>query len=140
MSPFQLDIDLLPFNVLIYKKDKHDFTLVACNSVAEKNEPIARNKRLGHKITDHIPNGKESELFSTMLRVEQSGATEVINMLTGQSDTSKQWHQYKITKLTDNTLAIFSNRYNIDGSLEYDGDQHIQQKLNETERLLEHQK
>ena len=92
MSSFKLDIDTLPIDIIIFKKQANDFTFVAINKAAEKNSQLNYHSLTNCKITTVIPDAKVSGLFEAMLRVDLSGESEIIRT-TSIHNNQKTWLQ-----------------------------------------------
>lgn len=69
MEQFLLDIDLLPINIAIYKKEGNDFIFVAFNKSAERTENIDRRELLGCKLIDVFPSVIEFGLYDVLMKV-----------------------------------------------------------------------
>jgi hypothetical protein len=80
MQHYSLDIDSLPINVAIYKKDGDDFIITGFNKSAEVTEKIHHNKLLERKLTEVFPAVKKFGLFDLLLRVESSGGIKVLDI------------------------------------------------------------
>lgn len=113
MTSFKLDIDLLPINVVIYKKKKDDFILVSFSKKSKKSEFLGQQYLSGCRITDIFPDVKQSGLFETMQRVELRGETENINVLV-YHDQKKVWQNNEVVKLEDGAVAVFNNNCCVD--------------------------
>ena len=134
-----LDIDLIPVNVAVYKKDGDDFTFIGFNKAAQKIENISADTLIGKKLTEVFPGVKEFGLFEILLRVEESGISEVYETEFYSDDRVSGWRHNEIVKLEDGVVAAFYSDKNTEKELESKG-LILSKKLNETEKKLEHQK
>jgi len=139
MSFFRFDIDLLSCNVVIYKKDSNDFVCVAFNKAAEETVKNQCDELKGRKITELIPQVKQSGLFDAMIRVELTEMTEIVRTTLCVDQKTTQWQKNEVVKLPDSLIAVFTYHCTIDDTLEAREIQ-LEQELGEAEKLLEHQK
>lgn len=95
MQSYSLDIDSLPINVAIYKKDGDDFIIKGFNKSAEVTEKIHRNKLLGQKLTKVFPAVKKFGLFNLLLRVEASGGTKVLDTNFYEDGRIRRWKRWR---------------------------------------------
>ncbi len=107
MQSYSFDIDSLPINVAICKKDGDDFIITGFNKSAEVTENILRNKLLGQKLTKLFPAVKEFGLFDLLSRVEASGEKEVLDTNFYEDDRISGWRRNTAIKLSDGTVAVF---------------------------------
>jgi len=138
MSSFNLDIDLLPINVIVYKKQNNNFVFFAFNKEAERTETRVNKELLGCDITDFITDAKASGLLNAMHRVELTGQKETIHRAI-YVDKKKVWRNNELVKLEPGLVAIFNKNCFLDNHSE-NHDFQLEQELNEAEKLLEHQK
>ncbi len=139
MDSFSLDIDLLPTNVAIYKKDGDDFIFIAFNKQAEITDKISADKLLGKRLTEVFPAAKEFGLFDMLVKVERSGKSEVLDREFYKDNRISGWRHNKIVKLEDGIVASFYSEKKIEIELKNRSLQ-LQKQLNEIEQQLEHQK
>ncbi|MFT7002796.1 MAG: diguanylate cyclase (GGDEF)-like protein/PAS domain S-box-containing protein [Sulfurimonas sp.] len=104
---FDLDIDLIPSNVAIYKKVGDDFIFVAFNKAAQITEKISSDKVIGKKLTEVFPKVKEFGLFEVLLRVHESGKSEVYATTFYEDKRVSGWRQNNIQKLANENLIVF---------------------------------
>ena len=138
MSSFKLDIDLLPINVAVYKRENDNFVLLSSNKEAQKTKLYSQQCLLGCYITDIFPNAKQSGLFEAMQRVESTGNSENINIAV-YLGSNKNWQNNEVVKLEEGVVAVLNKNCCLDSRLQ-NRDYQLEQELNEAEKLLEHQK
>ena len=102
-----LNIDLLPINIAIYKKESDNFIIMKFNKYAEATEKITRDELIGRKLTDVFPMVKKFGLFDVLLRVEATGKTEVLDTYFYQDARIGGWRHYTVVKLEDGSVAAF---------------------------------
>lgn len=117
MLSHHLDIDSLPINVTIYKKEGNDFIITDINKSAEAAEEVHRNEIIGHKLTEIFPQVKESALFDVLLHVEASGEQEIIHTNGYEDDRIKAWRHNTVVKLNDGTVAVFYEDHSLEKEL-----------------------
>lgn len=132
MRSYSLNIDLLPINIALYKKDGDDFIITDFNKFAEETEKISRDKILGQKLTDVFPAVKEFGLLEVLLRVYASGNTEVLNTKFYEDDRISGWRRNKVVKLDDGTVASFYE--------DLSREQKLKNELNKSESYVLHQR
>ncbi|WP_373000878.1 diguanylate cyclase domain-containing protein [Sulfurimonas sp.] len=103
---FTLDIDLISTNIVIYKKVDDDFMFVAFNKMAQKTEDVDANKLLGKRLTEVFPGVKEFGLFDVLLRVQESGKSEIFETAFYQDSRISGWRKNEIKKLHDGNLVV----------------------------------
>jgi len=139
MFPFLLDIDLMPINIVIYRRENDDFTFVAFNKSAEKTENLSRDKLLGCKLTEIFPAVKDFGLYDVLLRVYHSGKSEVYENSFYQDNRISGWRQNHIIKLPDNTIAAIYK----DNTLEKEHEEYrnqLEEELSEIKESIYYQK
>jgi len=104
---FEIDIDLIPTCIAIYKKDGDDFIFVDFNKNAEKIEAISKKDILGCKLTDIYPNIKKFGLFDVLLRVEQSGKSETFDTIFYRDNGISGYRKNEVIKLPNGNIATF---------------------------------
>jgi len=107
MQSHSLNIDSLPINVAIYKKDGDDFIITGFNRSAEVTEKTRRNKLLGQKLTVIFPTVKKFGLFDLLLHVESSGEAKVLDTNFYEDKHVNRWRRNTVIKLLDGTIAVF---------------------------------
>ncbi|MCU7836247.1 MAG: PAS domain S-box protein [gamma proteobacterium symbiont of Taylorina sp.] len=138
MEPFLLDIDLLPVNIAIYKKDRDDFTFVAFNIAAEKTEGLNRIDILGRKLSEVFPGAKEIGLCDALLRVYKTGESEVIDSKYYKDDRISGWRKNHIVKLPDDTIAACYQDNSLEKDLEVHGYE-LEKELSEIKESIYYQ-
>ncbi len=135
MQSYSLDIDLLPINIAIFKKDGDDFIITGFNTSAEVTEKTSRDKLLGQRLTEIFPAVKEFGLFDVLLRVEESGNTEVFDTNFYKDDRISGWRRNEVVKLNDGTVAAFYEDRSLEKELKIHGLK-LQEELLIQESLL----
>jgi len=130
-----LNIDKLPVNVAVYKKEGDDFTFIAFNSAAEITDHINREELLGRKLTEVFPAVKEFGLFDVLQRVEKSGRDEVFDTAFYQDERISGWRKNKVVKLSDGSVAAFYQDCSSEKELETYTIK-LEQKLSEGDKRL----
>jgi len=135
MPPFSLDIDLLPCNVAIYKKQDDDFIFIAFNTLAEKTDNIERDQLLGKKLTKIFPGVKDFGLFDVLLRVYETGQSEEFDSKYYKDERISGWRKNKIFKLHDGTIAAIYQDTSMEKELEIHGIQ-LETEINEIKSAM----
>jgi len=104
--PFSLDIDFISINVVVYKKVDDDFVFVAFNKMAQKTEDVDAKELLGKKLTEVFPGVKEFGLFNVLLKVQESGKSEIFETAFYKDSRISGWRRNEIKKLPDGNLAV----------------------------------
>ncbi|MEA1892262.1 MAG: diguanylate cyclase [Campylobacterota bacterium] len=134
-----LDINDFPINVAIYKKVGDDFIFTDFNKKAEITESVKKNSLINKKLTEVFPGVKEFGLFDVLLRVDETGQSEIFESSFYKDERISGWRKNEVIKLPDGNIAVFYT----DSSVEKDLEEHglkLEKQLSETEALLEHQK
>jgi len=118
MQKFNIDFDLLPVNVAVYKKVDNDFEFVAFNKMAEKTENICAEDLIGKKLTKVFPNIKKSGLFDILKRVDKDSETLVFDKSFYQDGIVKGWRKHYISKLDSGEIISFYIDYTVEKELE----------------------
>ena len=110
---FEIDIDIIPTCVAIYKKDGDDFIFVDFNKNAEEVESILKKDILGCKLTKIYPSIKKIGLFDVLLRVEKSGKSEIFDTTFYKDNSISRYRRNEVIKLSDgNILTYFTDTTN----------------------------
>lgn len=139
MNPYLADIDLLPINVAVYRKKGHDFMFIAFNKMAEKTENISPLDLIGKTLTEVFPGVENFGLLDVLLRVEETGNSEIFETEFYKDDRISGWRQNEVVKLDDGVVAAFYSDKNTEKELEEKGLQ-LTKLLNESEQELQHQR
>jgi PAS domain S-box-containing protein len=135
MDPLLLNIDIIPTNIAIYKKDKDDFVFVGFNLSAERTEGLKREELLGCKLTEVFPGAKAIGFYDVLLRVYNSGKSEDLESTFYQDDRISGWRENHIVKLTDDTLAAFYKDTSFEKKLETHSNK-LEKELNEIKKSI----
>ncbi|EDZ63627.1 diguanylate cyclase (GGDEF domain) with PAS/PAC sensor [Sulfurimonas gotlandica GD1] len=103
---FLLDIDLISTNIVIYKKVDDDFIFVAFNKMAQKTEDVDANELLGKRLTEVFPGVREFGLFDILLKVQESGRSEIFETSFYKDSRISGWRRNEIKKLHDGNLIV----------------------------------
>ncbi len=136
---YPLDIDLLPVGVAVYQKDGDDFIFIAFNKQAELIDSTSADMLLNKKLTEVFPGVKEFGLFDILVRVEQSGKSEIFETKFYKDERISGWRRNEIVKLSNGVVAAFYSDRDIEKELKEKGLK-LEKKLNNIETKLEHQK
>lgn len=139
MEPFLINIDLLPVNVAIYKKDNDDFTFLAFNKSAERTEHIERSLLLGRKLTEVFPGVKKFGLYDVLLRVYDSGESEIYENAFYKDNRISGWRKNHIVKLPDGTVAALYQDSSLENELKAHGYE-LEKELNEIKKSAFYQR
>jgi len=115
-----LPIDLIPQNVVIYKKEGDDFIFVDLNAATEATEQVAKASLVGKRLNECFPNVKEFGLFDVLCRVHENGGSEVFETAFYRDERIKGWRRNTVHRLPDGNLAVIYEDKNRDKKLEED--------------------
>ena len=132
-----LDIDTLPINVAIYKKEGNDFIFQDFNTQAEKTENIRREALLNKKLTEVFPAVKEFGLFDVLKRVAESGKSELLDAGFYQDERIQGWRRNHVVKLTEGTVAAFYEDCSIEKQKEQEHSE-LKTSLQYQKKVFEH--
>jgi len=134
-----IDINSIPLNIAIYKKVVGDFIFVDFNKKAEITESIDKLSLINKKLTEVFPGVKEFGLFDVLLRVYETGQSEIFESMFYKDERISGWRKNEVIKLPNGNVAAFYSDNSIEKELEAHGLK-LEKQLNETEEKLEHQK
>ncbi len=118
MTKYNLDLDLIPINIAIYKRVDNDFEFVFFNKTAEKTENIEAKKIVGKKVSEIFPGIKKFGLFDVLERVYKSGKDEIFDMHFYEDDRISGWRKNYIHKLPSGEIAAFYTDHTFEKELE----------------------
>ncbi len=118
MQKFNIDFDLLPVNIAVYRRVDNDFEFVAFNKMAEKTENISSEDLIGKKLTEVFPGVKEFGLFDMLQRVDKDGKTLVFDKSFYQDGRVKGWRKNYISKLDSGEIVAFYTDHTVEKELE----------------------
>lgn len=87
----KLDIDLIPHNIVILKKELDDFTVVALNQTAEQKQTADRTPLKGESLKRIFSGEKDALLFNILDRVLKTGQSETFDLNRHNDDAFENW-------------------------------------------------
>lgn len=126
-SHYQIPIDFIPLNVVVYRHDGDDFIFIDVNKQAEKTEGVKKEALLGKKLCDVFPAIKEFGLYAVLLRVYEHGEHETFDDAYYQDTHTSGWRKNEIIRLPNgDVMAIYEDLTQVK-KLEEENDKHLQQ-------------
>jgi len=107
VSPPLIDIELIPTNVIVYKKEDDDFIFVAINKMAQKTEDLDAKEVLGKKLSIVFPGIKEFGLYDLLDRVYETGKSETLKSTFYKDSRISGWRHNEVKKLPNGNLITF---------------------------------
>ena len=104
---FEIDINLVPICIAIYKKDGDDFIFVDFNKAAEKVESILKKDIVGCKLTDIYPNMKKFGLIDVLLKVEKTGINETFDTTFYKDNRISGYRKNEVIKLPNGNIVTY---------------------------------
>lgn len=105
-----IDIDYIPHNIAIYKKDGDDFIIMAFNQAAEQTENTDRQNLIGKKFTETFSKQTQSELYAVLERVISSGKSETFDLNFYAEDIQKTWRIHEIVAIDhEHVMALYQD-------------------------------
>ncbi len=109
-TTYEVPIDSLLINVIIYRWDKNDFVIVDLNSSCEKSEQVSKSDVIGKCLCDIFPSVKEFGLFDVLRRVNETGISEQLESHFYEDARIKGWRKNEIIKLKNgDVMAIYKD-------------------------------
>jgi len=139
MAVFDIDLDLLPVAVAVFKKIDDAFVFVAFNQCAQEIEHLLEDDILGKKLVDVFPGVEEFGLLEVMNRVDKSSINETFDTRFYEDGRTSGWRKNDVIKLPTGEIANFYTDKTFEKENEDKGFK-LEAQLSETEALLEHQK
>jgi len=107
---YQINIDVIPLNVALYRWMDDDFVFIDFNKLAEKTEDILRDEVIGKRLLEAFPAVKEFGLYDVLLRVYESGESEEFDLAMYQDERIRGWRKNSIVKLPNgDIMAIYED-------------------------------
>lgn len=133
-NTYQIPIDAIPLNVVVYRYIDHDFVIVDVNQQVLKTEQLERASLINQKLLDVFPNVKTFGLYAILEQVYQTGQTEVLDKGLYQDNRVEGWRKNTVIKLPNgDVMAIYEDLTAIK-QLEQEKDQR-QQQLQEAQQI-----
>ncbi len=104
---FEIDINLVPICIAIYKKEGDDFIFVDFNKTAEKVESILKKDIVGCKLTDIYPNMKKFGLIDVLLKVEKTGINETFDTTFYKDNRISGYRKNEVIKLPNGNIVTY---------------------------------
>lgn len=102
-----VDIELIPTNIIVYKKEDDDFIFVAINEMAQKTEKIEAKEVLGKKLSVVFPGIKEFGLYDLLSKVYETGKSETLKSTFYKDSRISGWRHNEVKKLPNGNLITF---------------------------------
>lgn len=107
---YQIPIDILPLNVVVYRYDGSDFIIIDFNKQAQITEGLKKEVLLGKKLCDVFPGVKSFGLYDVLLRVHEKGGSESFDDAHYSDERISGWRKNEITKLPNgDVMAIYED-------------------------------
>lgn len=92
-NTYQIPIDAIPLNVVVYRYIGQDFVIVDVNQQTLRTEQLERTSLINKKLLDVFPNVKEFGLYAILEQVYQTGQTQVLDKGLYQDNRVKSWRK-----------------------------------------------
>jgi len=109
---YDLDINIIPLNIAIYKYDekRDDFIFIDFNNSAEKNSKLKRKQVIGKYLTKVFPKAKEFGIFDLLKKVNITGQKEIHKATLYEDNRIQGWRENEIYKIDNGLIiAIYKN-------------------------------
>ena len=107
---YQIPIDVLPLNVIVYRYDGSDFIIIDFNKQAEKTDNLQKEVILGKKLCDVFPNVKSFGLYDVLLRVHENGGDETFDDAHYSDERISGWRKNKVMRLPNgDVMAMYED-------------------------------
>ncbi len=134
-SQYQIPIDFIPLNVVVYQYDGDDFIFIDVNKQAEKTERLKKEALLGKKLCDIFPAVKEFGLYDVLLRVYEHGGNETFDDAFYQDERTSGWRKNEIIRLPNGDVMAIYEDLTQEKELEEENHKY-QQQIQESEEKL----
>lgn len=131
---YQIPIDLLPLNVVVYRYTGDDFIFIDFNKQAERTEGLAKAELLGKKLCDTFPGVKEFGLYDVLLRVFKEGGHETFEKGFYHDERISGWRKNEVIKLPNGDVMAIYEDLTRDKQLEAENEKHRRQ-LEEAQQI-----
>ena len=103
----QMSIDEFHDNVIIYRYVDDDFMIVDLNKHAEATEQVTKAELVGKKLTEIFPSVKEFGLFDLLVKVQEEGVGQELDMTLYEDNRIYGWRYNSIRKLLNGDIIVF---------------------------------
>ncbi len=103
---YQIPIDALSLNIMVYRKEGNDFIIVDFNKVAQITENIDSKSIIGQILTDVFPSVKESGLYEVLERIDKEGGHETFDSKFYEDGSISGWRKNEIIKLPNGDVVV----------------------------------
>lgn len=103
---YELPIDSLSVNVIIYEWDKDDFIIIDLNKKALKTEKILKQDVVGKHLGKIYPTIHSLGLFEILKNVYDTGRSEIFNNNLYTDSISSGWRKNEIIKLGNGNILV----------------------------------
>jgi diguanylate cyclase (GGDEF)-like protein/PAS domain S-box-containing protein len=132
---YQVPIDILPLNVIVYRYDGSDFIIIDFNKQAEITEGLKKEALLGKKLCDVFPNVKSFGLYDVLLRVHKNGGDETFDDAHYSDERISGWRKNRVIKLQDgDVMAIYEDLTKVK-QLEVENHKYVQELQEREEKF-----
>lgn len=109
-SLYQIPIDAIPLNVVVYRVIDNEFVIVDVNQQALQTEQLERSSLINQKLVDVFPRVKEFGLYAVLEQVYQTGETQVLDKGFYEDNRVKGWRKNTVIKLPNqDVMAIYED-------------------------------
>ncbi|PLA74180.1 hypothetical protein CYQ88_07310 [Hydrogenovibrio sp. SC-1] len=107
---YQISIDSIPLNVVVYRYIDNEFVIVDFNHLVEQTEQLDRKSLLNKKLLDVFPADKEFGLYDVLEQVYQTGKTQTLDKELYHDDRLQGWRKNTVVKLPNqDVMAIYED-------------------------------
>lgn len=107
---YQIPIDFIPLNVVVYRYDGSDFIFIDVNRQAEKTEGLKKEALLGNKLCEIFPAVKEFGLYNVLLRVHEQGGHETFDDAHYHDERISGWRKNEVIRLPNgDVMALYED-------------------------------
>lgn len=124
---YQIPIDFIPLNVVVYRYECNDFIFIDLNKHAEKTERLKKETLLGKKLCDIFPAVKEFGLYDVLLRVYERGGHETFEDAHYQDERISGWRKNEVISLPNGDVMALYEDMTQAKQLEEENHRHLEQ-------------
>lgn len=107
---YQIPIDFIPLNVVVYRYDGSDFIFIDVNKQAEKTEGLKKEALIGKKLCDIFPAVKEFGLYDVLLRVYEQGGHDTFDDAHYHDERISGWRKNEVISLPNgDVMALYED-------------------------------